>query len=80
MACYEKYHWTPETIRALPLSEAYRLAIYFEEESRHTRKKASEAKSAPSASGFDRPGVHSRTVMELSDDNEEYLFEENEDD
>lgn len=31
MACYERFHWSHEQVRTLPLQEAELLSIYFEE-------------------------------------------------
>lgn len=61
-------------MRKLPEMEAARLAIYFEEETKHARHE--EEKRRREADAYDTADT-SRTVLELSDgEGEEYAFED----
>jgi hypothetical protein len=66
LACYEQFHWTPETVKNLTLSEAERLAIYFEESGAYSYRKRKEA-STPSSAG----GESSRVEFSLGGDDED---------
>lgn len=62
----------------LPVTEAARLAVYFEEETKHARRE--EEKRNREANTYDDSNDTSRTVLELSDgEGEEYAFEDIED-
>lgn len=68
LACYEQFHWTPEQVKDVPLSEAQRLAIYFEETGAYHHKLRKEAESQSPTSS---PQHDKQVVLELGDDEEE---------
>jgi hypothetical protein len=69
VACYEQFHWTPETVKGLSELEALRLSIYFEETGAylHKKRKEQEAGSSPSG-GY---GEDERVELYIGDDEED---------
>lgn len=73
LACYEQFHWTPEQVKDVPLAEAERLAIYFEETGAYHHKLRKEAESnSPSTPRTDKEVVFELGTEEEEEEDDEY--------
>ncbi len=42
VSCYERFHWSPETVGNLTMAEAWKLSVFFEEEYKYQKEQQEE--------------------------------------